>query len=135
MIKEIWLNLPVKDLQRSKTFFTSLGFEPTRDAPEMVGFLVGEKKTPVMMVHEEHFKKYSGHEISDTGRGSELLISFDAENKAEVDNMADKVEQAGGSIYSGPSDIQGWMYGFAFVDIDGHRWNMVYMDWAKMPKE
>lgn len=132
MTKELWLNLPVKDLSQSKEFFLELGFEALRDTPEMVGFKVGN--VPVMMVSSSQFEKYTMHQITDTSKSSEVLISFDAQSKEEVDVMAEKVANAGGSVFSGPSDIQGWMYGFAFFDLDGHRWNMVHMDWSKMPK-
>ena len=135
MTNELWFNIPVRDLAKTKKFFQSLGFESTRDAPEMVGFLFGEKKNQIMMVKEEFFEKYASSTVSDTSKGSELLISFDAFNKEEVDKMAEKVIAAGGQIFSGPSSIQGWMYGFGFADLDGHRWNMVYFEWDKMPKE
>jgi predicted lactoylglutathione lyase len=72
--------------------------------------------------------------VVDTGKGSEVLFSFDAESREEVDALAKKVEHAGGDIYGQPSETQGWMYGFAFADPDGHRWNMLYMDMSKMPK-
>jgi predicted lactoylglutathione lyase len=62
------------------------------------------------------------------------LFSFDAESREEVDEMAKKVKAAGGTLYAEPAENQGWMYGFAFVDPDGHRWNMLYMDMSKMPK-
>ena len=65
---------------------------------------------------------------------SEVLINFDAESKEEVDAMAEKVRKAGGKIYAEPGESQGWMYAFGFEDLDGHRWSMLYMDLAKMPK-
>ncbi len=133
MTKALWISLPVKDLTRSKEFFLSLGFETMRDVPEMVGFKIGD--VPVMMVTLSEFEKYTQHKITDTKESSEVLLSFDAENKEEVDLMAEKVANAGGEIFSGLSDIQGWMYGFSFADLDGHRWETVYLDWDNMPKE
>ena len=62
------------------------------------------------------------------------MISFDAESPEEVDETARKVFDSGGKIFSEPAEIQGWMYGFAFADLDGHRWNQIYMDYSKMPK-
>jgi len=91
--KELWLNLPVKDIRRSRAF-----------------------------------------EIADPKRGTEVLISIDAESKEEVDELLQKVVSAGGTIYGEPHD-QGWMYGAGFVDLDGHRWNVLYMDMSSMPKE
>ncbi|NJN27479.1 MAG: extradiol dioxygenase [Cyclobacteriaceae bacterium] len=131
--QELWLNLPVKDLQKSKDFFLSLGFQSTRDVPGMVGFNIGQ--VPVMMVAQPDFEKYASHHISDTGRGSELLISVDAPNRAYVDEMAKKINNAGGEIFSGPTEIQVWMYNMGFIDLDGHRWNIVHLDWENMPEE
>ncbi|MEQ8627261.1 VOC family protein [Ekhidna sp.] len=133
MEQELWLNLPVKDLEKSRAFFTSLGFEPTRDAPRMIGFEIG--KVPVMMVEEAQLQLYTQHKVSDTTKGSEFLISVSAPNRAYVDEITNKIKDAGGSVYSEPQEIQGWMYGMAMVDLDGHRWNIIYMDWDKMPKE
>jgi predicted lactoylglutathione lyase len=63
-----------------------------------------------------------------------MLINFDAESKEEVDMMAEKVRQAGGIIYAEPGESQGWIYAFGFIDLDGHRWSMLYMDMKNMPK-
>ena len=52
----------------------------------------------------------------------------------EIDEMAEKVRKAGGEVFSEPEELQGWMYNVAFKDLDGHRWNMLYMDMEKMPK-
>ena len=63
---------------------------------------------------------------------SEILISIDAENKGEVDALAKKVEEAGGTVFAPPAESQGWMYGCAFADLDGHRWNSLFMDFSKL---
>ncbi|MEQ9166409.1 MAG: VOC family protein [Fulvivirga sp.] len=132
MEQELWLNLPVKDLEKSRAFFTSLGFESTRDSPGMIGFIIG--KVPVMMVEESQLEQYTQHKISDTSKGSELLISVSAPDKGYVDKITKKIIRAGGTVYSEPQEVQGWMYGMAMIDLDGHRWNIIYMDWEKMPK-
>jgi uncharacterized protein len=135
--KDIWINLPVKDVSKSKEFFTKLGFSFSTEygnGNDCAGLLVGSKKTVIMLFLESTFKKFIGSEIADTKLGTEVLFSFSAENKDEVDEMAKKVTDAGGTIFGKPSDIQGWMYGFGFIDPDGHRWNSLYMDMSKMPK-
>ena len=134
MTKEIWINLPVKDVSKSKEFFSRIGFSLNEKHTngEMACFEVGEKKMTVLFFAEETFKGFTKSEISDAKTGAEILISFDAESREEVDETAKKVWEAGGRIFSEPSEIQGWMYGFAFADLDGHRWNMVYMDFSKM---
>ncbi len=95
---------------------------------------LGEKKSNVLLFAENKFKGFTKNELTDTGKSTETLISFDAENETEVDETARKVFEAGGRIFSEPMKIEGWMYGFAFADLDGHRWNQVYMDMGKMPK-
>lgn len=129
MTKELWLNLPVKDLKKSKEFFTKIGFSfKDRETDTMIAMTVGEKKVPVMLFDESTFKDVIRHEVTDTKQSSEIMISFDAESREEVDEMAEKVEKAGGNVFSKPAEIQGWMYGCAFTDLDGHRWNALYMD-------
>lgn len=136
MTKELWINLPVKDVKKSKEFFTRIGFTPeeAHETAAMTCVKVGEKNIAVLLFAEETLKGFMKNEISDTKAGSEMLISFDAESREEVDDIASKVFEAGGTIFSEPSEIQGWMYGFAFSDLDGHRWNMIYMDFSKMPQ-
>ncbi len=137
MSKEIWLNLPVRDIEKTKIFFERIGFalneKHTNDT--MACFEVGAKKTTVLFFDEETFKSYTKSEIADTKTGSEVLISFDAENRGEIDESARKVFDAGGTVFSEPQEIQGCMYGFAFADLDGHRWNQVFMDFDKMPQK
>lgn len=136
MTKSLWLNLPVKNVEKTKHFFSKIGFllNEEQTNSEMACFNVGEKNTTVLFFAEEMFRSFTKKEISDTKNGSEVLISFDAESREQVDEMASKVFDAGGTIFAEPAENQGWMYGFAFADLDGHRWNMLYMDFDKMPQ-
>jgi uncharacterized protein len=137
MTKQIWLNLPVKDLKRSKDFFAQLGFKFNTkhgNSETAAVMLVGENNFVIMLFIESEFKKVAGIQTSNTSKGSELLISIDAETRAEVDQLTEKAEKAGGTVFGRPSEIQGWMYGSGFTDLDGHRWNVVHMDMSKMPK-
>jgi len=135
MTKELWLNLPVKNVKASKVFFTKLGFsfnERFGDSDDNICLMVGEKKIAVMLFAEHLFKHFAQNEIANTKSGNEILISFDASSKEEVDELAKKAEEAGGIVFGKPSEIQGWMYGCGFTDLDGHRWNALYMDMSKM---
>lgn len=87
-----------------------------------------------MLFQENIFKGFIQNEISDARSGNEVMISFDAESPEEVDELCRKVEAAGGHVFGQPAEIQGWMYGCGFTDLDGHRWNALYMDFAKMPQ-
>ncbi len=137
MTKEIWINLPVKNVGKTKKFFDEIGFQINDQHPandSMVCYSVGEKNITVLFFDEETFKGFTKSEVSDAKRGAEVLISLDAENSAEVDELAGKVFDAGGTIFSEPQEIEGWMYGFGFADPDGHRWNVVNMDFSKLPQ-
>jgi predicted lactoylglutathione lyase len=135
MTKEIWINLPVKDVEKSKTFFSALGFtiHPGHGDKNSACILMGEKNIAVMLFEENMFKGFTQHPLTDTKQNSEVLISFDAESMEEVDDLAAKAEQSGGTLFGKPESIQGWMYGCGFCDPDGHRWNVLYMDKSKMP--
>jgi predicted lactoylglutathione lyase len=134
MTKQIWLNLPVKNVAKAKDFFWKIGFSfnEQHDTPSSTCMVIGEGNFVVMLFEELLFKSFSQNELTDTQSGSEILISIDAENKEEVDVLAEKVKEAGGTVFSPPAESQGWMYGFGFADLDGHRWNVLYMDFSKL---
>lgn len=137
MTKEFWINLPVKDLKRSIDFFSQLGFlfKPTPgNREDFASMVFGESNVPVMLFEEEEFKSFTGIGITDTSRSSEVLFSIDAESMQEVNDLAEKVKNAGGKIFAEPGEKDGWMYGCGFLDPDGHRWNILYMDTSKTPK-
>jgi predicted lactoylglutathione lyase len=137
MTKRLWINLPVKDIKRSRVFFAKMGFSIAArfsEEDDIAGVTVGEKNM-VMLVKEARFRKFSGQDIADTTQVAEILISIDAESRAEVEEMAQKARDAGGHVFAEPEEIEGWMYGCAFADLDGHRWNVLYMDMSKMPKQ
>lgn len=86
-----------------------------------------------MLFEEAVFGAFLQNKITATKSSSEILISIDAESRNEVDVWAQKVVEAGGVVFSKPTEIQGWMYGCGFADLDGHRWNVLYMDFKKLP--
>ena len=137
MTKEIWINLPVKDLNESTAFFKSLGFSFNHkmDHTGMRCMIIGEQKLVVMLVPQEMFNGFTSNKSVDTSQGSEVLISISAESRDEVDQLAQKAEAAGGKVFGQPRENQGWMYGCGFSDPDGHRWNVLYMDYSRMPKQ
>ena len=130
MTKELWLNLPVKDLERSKAFYKKVGFsfKDEHGSDTMLAMMVGEKKCPVMLFLEDTFRHVVELELSDATKTAQIMISFDASSKEEVDEIAKRVQEAGGNLFSRPATIQGWMYGCAFADPDGHRWNALFME-------
>jgi predicted lactoylglutathione lyase len=136
MIKQFWLNLPVKDVAKSKVFFSALGFTLNEHmgGNDSACFLIGENNAVLMLFPEDQMEHFMQAKVSDTKAGSEVLLSFDAESREEVDKLARKASENGGTVFSPPAEIQGWMYGCGFSDPDGHRWNVLYMDTNKMPK-
>ncbi|MFB9078808.1 VOC family protein [Flavobacterium procerum] len=135
MTKQIWLNLPVKDVAKAKDFFWKIGFSfnEQHDTPSSTCMVVGESNFVVMLFEEMLFSSFSQNGLTDTKAGSEILISIDAESREEVDELAEKVIEAGGTVFSPPAESQDWMYGCGFADLDGHRWNVLYMDFSKLP--
>ncbi len=136
MIQECWLNLPVEDVQKSKSFFQSLGFsfqEDQSQGPHSAVMLVGTKPVVVMLFQREIFKNFIGGEISNLQMGNEMLISIDAPNRETVVAQAQKAQALGGILFGEPSEIDEWMFGCGFTDLDGHKWNVLYMDQEKRP--
>ncbi|WP_203339966.1 VOC family protein [Planococcus beijingensis] len=128
-MKELWINLPVKDLERSREFFSAVGFnvmELGQAGNEMVGMVVGVHQVHVMLVLEERFKNYSLNALTDTDQSTEALFSISVDLKEELDETIGKVKQAGGFVFSEPAEQNGF-YGAAFADLDGHRWNLLVM--------
>ncbi|ABQ04741.1 VOC family protein [Flavobacterium johnsoniae] len=134
MTKQIWLNLPVKNVAKAKDFFWKIGFSfnEQHDTPSSTCMVVGENHFVVMLFEEILFSGFSQNDVTDTKLSSEVLISIDAESREEVDELAKKVQEAGGNVFAEPAESQGWMYGFGFADLDGHRWNVLFMDFSKL---
>ncbi|KLT66848.1 VOC family protein [Pedobacter sp. BMA] len=136
MTKSIWINLPVRDVSASKQFFTAIGFTlntqyGVRD--DSASFLIGDSSFVLMLFEKSLYEGFAGVEVSDTIAGNEVLFSIDAESPEEVNELAEKIVAAGGTIYGEPGYRDGWMYGCGFIDLDGQRWSILYMDVSKMP--
>jgi len=134
MATKIFVNLPVKDLNKSKEFFTKLGFSfnPQFTDDKAACLVIGENIF-AMLLTEPFFKTFTKKEISDAKKTTEVLIAIDADSRKKVDEMVKTALESGGSIYKEPED-QGWMYGHSFADLDGHQWEVLYMDMSKMPQ-
>lgn len=133
-MKQFWINLPVKDISKSKVFFTQLGFRFNSthgNTPTSACMLLGDKDVVVMLFDEPTFKGYISNGAL-AANSTEVLLSIDAESKEEVDELVAKAIAAGGASNHKPSPMTGWMYGSVFTDPDGHRWNILHMDMSKM---
>ncbi len=136
MIGDIWLNLPVKSIAKATDFFVHLGFSLNAnqsDGKTRACFAIGKKNVVVMLFAEELFQKFTRSNIADAAQSAEILVSIGVESRQEVDDLAQKVVEAGGVLFSAPAESQGWLYGCGFSDLDGHRWNVLFMDMSRLP--
>jgi predicted lactoylglutathione lyase len=132
MPQEIWINLPVRDVQSSTAFFNQIGFQAVAVGNERAKLSIGS--TTILLFPEAAIEQFAGAKVVDTSQFTEVLFSLGADSREEVDEIVRKVELAGGTIFGKPQESQGWMYGAGFADLDGHRWNLLYMDESKMPQ-
>ena len=127
-MRMIFVNLPVKDLERSKTFFGGLGFSfNPAFSDENAACMIVEENIFVMLLVEARFKEFLTGEISDTAKGTEVLTCLSAESRAAVDDMLAKALAGGGRPWRPVMDY-GFMYGCSFQDPDGHVWELAYME-------
>jgi predicted lactoylglutathione lyase len=128
MASKIFVNLPVKDLNRSIEFFTQLGFSfNPQFTDDKATCMVISEHIFVMLLEEERFAAFTKKEICDAKKSTEVLIALDAASREAVDAIVQKAVAAGGTTYAVPQD-HGWMYGHSFEDLDGHQWEVLYMD-------
>jgi len=135
MVKQIFVNLPVKDLNKTMDFFTNIGFEFNSQFTDenATCMIIGENIFAMLLV-EKFFKKFTPKEISDAKKSTEVLLALAVDSREEADEMMAKAIKAGGREPREPQD-HGWMYSRAFEDINGHIWEVFFMDMNKMPQE
>ncbi|AUD03710.1 VOC family protein [Spirosoma pollinicola] len=135
MATKIFVNLPVKDLNKSVEFFTSLGynFNPQFTDENATCMIISED-IYVMLLVEEYFKSFTKKEIADTKISAESIICLSAESREGVDEWVSKAVSAGATTPNEPQD-QGLMYGHGFQDLDGHLWEIMYMDPSAINQE
>lgn len=128
MTTKIFVNLPVKDLNRAIEFFTKLGFKfnPQFTDKNATCMIISEDIF-VMLLVEDFFKTFTKKEICNTLKNIEAIIALSAESREKVDEMISKAIEAGGTEPRKPQD-HGWMYDRAFEDIDGHLWEIIFMN-------
>jgi uncharacterized protein len=124
----IFVNLPVKDLNRSKAFFTKLGFSfNAQFTDENAASMIVSENIYVMLLTREFFQTFTPNEICDATKSTEVLVCLSCESRAEVDEMVRKAVTADGTTYKEPQD-HGFMYQHGFQDLDGHIWEIVFME-------
>lgn len=128
MATKIFVNLPVKNLDRSVEFFTKLGFSfNSQCTDETATCMVVSEDIFVMLLTEAKFKEFTPNAICDATKSTEVLVCLSSESREEVDKMIRNAVAAGGTIYNEPQDY-GFMYSHGFQDLDGHIWETMFME-------
>lgn len=128
MDTKIFVNLPVKDLKKSMEFFSKIGFDfNPQFTDETAACMVVSGNIFAMLLTEEKFKTFTPKQISDATKSTEVLVGLSRESRDKVDEMVRAAVAAGGRTYKEPED-HGFMYGHGFEDLDGHIWELIYMD-------
>ncbi len=133
--RTLFVNLPVGDLERSKAFFSDLGFtfDPTFASESAARILVGEHAS-VMLLTREMFAQFSHLPVGDPTTHALSLFSFSVESREEVDTVGAAAIAAGARVADGAED-HGFMYSYSFFDLDGHGWQVMWMDPAGAQQE
>jgi uncharacterized protein len=128
MSTNIFVNLPVQDLDRSKEFFAKLGYSfNAQFTDENAACMVVSENIYVMLLTQEFFKTFTPKEICDATKSTEVLVCLSCESRAEVDERVREAIAAGGSTYKDSQD-HGFMYQHGFQDLEGHIWELVFME-------
>ena len=134
MARQLYVNLPVKDLDKTVDFFTALGFSfNPQFTDETATCMIVSDEVFVMLLTEKKFKAFTPKQICDASRNTEVLLALSVDSREQVDEMVRKAVKAGGTTYSDPND-HGFMYQHGFQDPDGHIWEVFYMDPDAMQK-
>src|SRR5579875_3496033 len=135
MATKIFVNLPVNNLDNSMNFFSRLGFtfNPQFTDGNAACMVIGDNIYAMLLV-EAFFKTFHKKAIADASQYAEVLIAIDADSREKVDEIVNNAIEAGGHEHRQPQD-HGWMYGRSFEDLDGHIWEVLYMDETALPKE
>jgi len=128
MSRQIFVNLPIADMERSKAFFGKLGFSfnPQFTNDQGACMVIADNIFAMLLV-QPFFKTFIDTEIADATKSTEVLVCLSCSSRAEVDELVKKAVAAGGKPHRQPQD-HGFMYGHGFHDPDGHVWELVYMD-------
>jgi uncharacterized protein len=128
MATKIFVNLPVKDLKKSMEFFTKLDFTfNPQFTDETAACMVVSEDIYVMLLTQDKFKTFTPKAICDATKSTEVLVCLSCESRENVNDMVRKAVGGGGTTYNEPQD-HGFMYGHGFQDLDGHIWELIYME-------
>lgn len=128
MAKQLFVNLPVKDLRQSMASFSRLGFTfDPRFTNEAGACLVIGQDSFVMLLTEEFFRTFTPNELCDARKNTEVLVCLSCESREQVDEAVRTAVAGGATTFREPQD-HGFMYGHGFQDLDGHIWELIHME-------
>lgn len=134
-ITDIYVNLHVKDVQKTREFWTKLGFSINEQFSDEKAICVVMKENHIytMFLQEDFFRTFTDRPVSKNDT-TQTLLAIGVSSRDEVDAMVKKAVENGGFIYSETRD-HGWMYQSAFADLDGHQWEVMYGDISQLPPQ
>jgi predicted lactoylglutathione lyase len=128
MATQMFVNMPVKNLDRSMAFFKQLGFQfNPQFTDEKATCMIVSETSYVMLLVEDYFKTFTDKPLVDATQATEVLVCLSADDRAGVDAMVARAVAAGGQAHRTPVD-HGFMYGHGFKDLDGHQWEVMFME-------
>jgi hypothetical protein len=135
MLRQIFVNLPVRDLPRAQAFFRALGleFNPQFSNDKGACLVIAENIYAMLLV-EPFFQTFTQLPISDARKATEVLIALSCDSRAEVEALVAKAVAAGATTPNAPQD-HGFMYQHGFADLDGHQWEVFWMDMGQAPAQ
>jgi uncharacterized protein len=135
MRKKIFINLPVVDLQKAMTFYTEIGFiNNPQFTDETAACMVLSEEISVMLLTHAKFSEFTKKEIANTNKTVAVINSLSVDNNEEINAMIDKAIKAGGKETNEAKDYD-FMQLRSFEDLDGHLWEVFYMDLDKFPQQ
>lgn len=130
--RKLFVNVPVRDLERSKQFFAKLGFDfEPRFTDEKAACMIVSEEAYFMLLTKPFFETFTKRPLCDTTKQTEALFALSCESRAEVDALVKTAVESGGSPAMDPQDL-GFMYSWSFYDPDGHHWEVLWMDPAAL---
>ncbi len=135
MFRQIFVNLPIRDMARSRAFFEALGlrFNPRFTNAQGACLEIGENFYAMLLV-EPFFQGFTTKPVSDAHQATEVLVALSVDSRADVEEVMRKALAAGATAAPGPKDY-GFMFQHGFADRDGHQWEVFWMDEAAAPAQ
>ena len=134
MPRNLYVNLPVKDLERTVDFFAALGFSfNPKFTDENATCMIINDSTSVMLLVESFFATFTRKPVADAHAVTEALLAISVDSRAELDEFVARALAAGANEYAEPKDY-GFMYQRGIADLDGHQWEVFFMDESQFPE-